>query len=100
MDDYETNKKKHGLVGLIGLVWCGIWIWVLSTEIAYMNKNYIAPAGTVASTLSQKSATATVFMLMAQRRRVAHKAFCRKELKSMSHIISACNYDTVWQFSS
>ena len=47
MDDYETNKKKHGLVALIGLVWCGVWIWILSTEVAYLNKNYIAPAGKV-----------------------------------------------------
>ena len=37
MDDYETNKKKHGLVALIGLAWCAIWIWVLSSEIAYLN---------------------------------------------------------------
>ena len=35
--DYETNKKKHGAVALIGLIWCGIWIWVLSAGIAYMN---------------------------------------------------------------
>ena len=47
MDDYETNKRKHGLVALIGLVWCAIWIIIISTEVGYMNQNYIAPAGKV-----------------------------------------------------
>ena len=49
MEDYETNKKKHGLVALIGLVWCAIWISILSTEVAFLDQNYISPTGKVAS---------------------------------------------------
>ncbi len=33
--DYETNKKKHGGVALIGLIWCTIWIWILSDGLKY-----------------------------------------------------------------
>ena len=46
--DFIYDMKGHRLVALVGLVWCTIWISVLSSEIAYLNQNYVSPAGKVA----------------------------------------------------
>ena len=47
--DYIKNMKGHSLVALVVLVWSIIWMSVLSSEVAYLNQNYVSPAGKVAS---------------------------------------------------
>jgi hypothetical protein len=37
MGDYETNRKKSGGVGLLGLAWCLVWIYFFGHNLVYVN---------------------------------------------------------------
>ena len=45
MGDYETNRRKSCGLALLGLAWCSVWIYFFSEQVAYINYNYVAPAG-------------------------------------------------------
>ena len=52
MADYETNRRKSGGVALIGLAWCLVWIYYFGSELAYINTNFVGPAGDAGSLLT------------------------------------------------
>lgn len=37
MHDYETNRSKSVFIGVIGLLWSGIWLYFVCADLAYIN---------------------------------------------------------------